>query len=186
MPPAPPERWLPIAGVPHYEVSDLGRVRSLDRVIPCQNRWGGIRLRRYKGRVLKPASDTHGYYFVALYRDQVHYDHRVHQLVAEAFIGPRPEGMEVCHGPNGKQDNRASELRYDTPAGNQADRLRDGTDNRGSKSGQAKLTEAAVADIRARARTGRRGTQKKLALEYGVSIATISLIVNRKLWPHIP
>ncbi len=184
MSPAPPERWLPVAGFPHYEVSDLGRIRSIDRVIPCWNRWGGIRLRHYRGRVLRLATNIHGYRTAVIYRDQVPHTLSVHVLVAEAFLGPRPDGMEVCHGPNGKLDNRPPELRYDTPAGNQADRLRDGTDNRGSKNAQVKLTEAEVVDIRSRVGAGL-VSQAALAREYHVSAATICLIVKRKLWPHI-
>ena len=46
----------------------------------------------------------------------------VHHLVALAFIGPRPEGAEVCHGPGGSKDNRPSNLRYDSPEANSAER----------------------------------------------------------------
>jgi HNH endonuclease/NUMOD4 motif len=180
-----PERWLPVDGFPHYEVSDLGRVRSLDRVIPCRNRWGGVHLSPYRGCLLKPKADAYGHLILTLYRDQIPYMCAVHRLVATAFIGPCPPGKEVCHGPGGKTDNRAVNLRYDTHTGNMADRLRDGTDGRGTKNHQAKLTEAAVADIRSRARAGRRGIQKKLADEYGVDPLTISFIVNRKTWKHI-
>jgi NUMOD4 motif/HNH endonuclease len=180
-----PERWLPVAEFPHYQVSDFGRLRSLDRTILCADRWGGTAFRHYRGRILKPQPGTSGYQFVMLYRDQVPYDRMIHTLVAEAFLGPRPEGMQVCHGPNGKHDNRASELRYDTPAGNMADCLRDGTDSRGSKSANAKLTEADVIDIRNRASTGGWGIQDQLAKEYGVSWANISQIIRRKTWKHI-
>lgn len=184
--PDEPERWLPVPGFPYYEVSDLGRVRSINRVIPCRNRWGGVHLTAYRGCLLKPKADPYGHLAVSLSRDQVQYMCAIHRLVAEAFIGPRPPGMEACHGPGGKADNRVANLRYDTHSGNMADRLRDGTDGRGSKNPAAKLTEEAVADIRSRASAGKRGIQKRLADEYNVSPLTISFIVRRKLWTHIP
>jgi len=57
----------------------------------------------------------------------------VHHLVAAAFIGPRPEGSEVCHGPGGFLDNRAVNLRYDTHHENIRDKIADGTDHNAIK-----------------------------------------------------
>lgn len=155
-------------------------------MIPCQNRWGGIRERRYKGRILRLASNKYGHRTVGIYCDQVPYTRTVHVLVAEAFLGPCPPGKEVCHGPNGKLDNRSSQLRYDSHFGNMADCLRDGTALLGGKNPQVKLTETSVADIRNRVKVGKRGVQKRLADEYSVSVATISMIVNYKIWTHLP
>jgi hypothetical protein len=53
--------------------------------------------------------------------------HNVHALVAEAFIGPRPKGMEVCHGIKGQLVNSLDNLRYGTPSENHMDMRRDGT-----------------------------------------------------------
>jgi hypothetical protein len=50
-----------------------------------------------------------------------------HRLVALAFLGPRPPGMFVAHGKNGRRDNSPGNLSYKTPAQNKADELRDGT-----------------------------------------------------------
>ncbi len=46
---------------------------------------------------------------------------KVHHLVAEAFIGPRPPGMVVCHNNGDPLDNRVENLRYDTQANNITD-----------------------------------------------------------------
>jgi hypothetical protein len=51
----------------------------------------------------------------------------VHRLVAAAWIGPRPDGQQVRHGPNGVSDNSVSNLCYGTLSENQKDRRRDGT-----------------------------------------------------------
>lgn len=185
--PDQPERWLPIAGYDYYEVSDLGRARSLDRVILCRNRWGGVSYRRYRGCVLTPGRNRRGYLYVNLPHDQGGGRmFAVHVLVAEAFLCPRPDGMEVRHGPNGQLDNRASELRWGTPKENNGpDKERDGTLLRGSRSPVAKLTEAAVIDIRARVTAGAVGIQGQLAEEYDVSFSLISQIVRRKIWRHV-
>lgn len=120
------EEWRDIAGYEKaYQVSDLGRVRSLDRVVV-----GGScgPAKRIKGRVMKPCiSGTNPYQTVTLYAENKPKPCTVHRLVASAFLGPCPKGHEVCHGPNGKQDNRLTNLSYGTRSQNQLDRYRDGT-----------------------------------------------------------
>lgn len=123
-----PERWEPISGYEHYEVSSLGRVRSVDHEILAANRWGTLTLRRMRGRILNGTVDRKGYAVVTIYSSpgEAGRERRyVHQLVAEAFIGPCPPGQEVRHGPNGKLDNRASQLCYGTHKENGEDRVRD-------------------------------------------------------------
>lgn len=120
-----PERWLPVVGWEGlYEVSDLGRIRSLSRT--TVNKLGVTR--RLHGRVLKPFEnrDT-GHSQLGLHRDGVMTLVRVHLVVLEAFVGPRPDGLEACHGPTGGFDNRLANLRWDTHSANMRDRTRDGT-----------------------------------------------------------
>lgn len=117
------ERWLAVPGFEgRYEVSDMGRVRSLDRVL-C-NRVGVWR--RLPGRVLKPAMRS-GHSAVRLYKDADPWFVAVHQLVLMTFVGPCPPGKEGCHGPDGALDNRLSNLRWDTHSANMLDRNKDGT-----------------------------------------------------------
>lgn len=119
------EEWRDIAGYEgHYQVSDLGRVRSLDRVV-IGGRWGK---QKRKGIVLKHSSSgTSPYQAVILCVGAKHKRCTVHRLVAVAFLGPCPSGQEVRHGPSGKQDNRLTNLSYGTRSQNQLDRYRDGT-----------------------------------------------------------
>ena len=103
------ENWLPVVGYEGlYEVSDLGRVRSLR-----------------SGHLLKMATNR-GYPRVGLNKDGNARAVRVHILVAAAFIGPRPDGQEVCHANGVKTDNRVTNLRYDTHAENNRDIVRHG------------------------------------------------------------
>jgi hypothetical protein len=123
------ERWLPVVGWEGlYEVSDLGRVRSLDRVTTNKN---GVD-RRFPGRVLKLYDNKRlGRLELGLNRGGakggIHVRARVHILVLTAFVGPRPDGMEGCHGPAGGYDNRLTNLRWDTHSENMLDRTRHGT-----------------------------------------------------------
>lgn len=125
------EEWRAVVGYEgYYEVSSLGRVRSLDRVSTLPN--GGSRF--YPGRVLaqSPADKKH-YRGVNLSVFGVAKMFMVHSLVAEAFLGPRPEGMQICHGDGDKENNRSGNLRYDTPTANIEDARRHGTIGRGLK-----------------------------------------------------
>lgn len=125
---ATPEQWLPIVGWEGlYEVSDLGRVRSLDRELDGKFR------KRMRGRVLSPILSGHHYPLVQLCRDGAVERHRVHRLVAQAFLGPCPVGMNVCHWDDNPLNNQLSNLRYGTRSDNMRDRVRNGTHNESSK-----------------------------------------------------
>jgi hypothetical protein len=165
---ATPEAWLPVIGYEGlYEVSDLGRVRSLPRF----NTAGGV---------LKTQFDRRGYGRVSLCCNGVPKVAKVHQIVAAAFIGPCPDGLMVCHGPGGSSDNRVVNLSYGTAQQNVHDKFRDGTMARGERHGRTKLTAASIRDIRARRAQGERVTA--LAREYGVGHATIGRIISGAVW----
>ena len=87
------EEWRDIPGFEgEYQVSDLGRVRSIDRIVEQDSRWGVIR-RRLQGKVLSPHLEKSGYLGVQLGRRK---KQRVHELVAAAFIGPRSPGATLA------------------------------------------------------------------------------------------
>lgn len=176
------ERWRSISGYEgHYEVSDLGRVRSLDRVVPHVRSKSGTC--RRVGLILKPGIDTDGYCMVLLYRDGRRELRKVHQLVLEAFAGPCPAGMQGCHDNRTPADNRLKNLRWDTPEGNHADRVRHGTDPVGERNPAAKLVAAQV--LRIRKLRARGITQRKCATIFGVSKSLIGEIDCRRAWAHL-
>jgi hypothetical protein len=124
-PSSKPERWLPIPGWEGlYEVSDLGRIRSLTRRTPV-----GIR----RGRVLKPFPAGAGRLGVILSANGRRANGRVSVLVALAFFGTRPPGMVVCHNDGNLVNNKASNLRYDTQSSNLLDKQIHGTDHQRNK-----------------------------------------------------
>lgn len=133
------ERWLPVVGYEgFYEVSDHGRVRSLDRVTPTLSR-GHLTVydRVILGRPLKIILDDSGRRpnpFVALCRDGIKEKGRIGVMVLEAFVGPRPAGMWCLHWDDDPVNNRLENLRWGTPKNNSEDALRNGVN------GQAKKT----------------------------------------------
>jgi len=168
----PIELWRPIAEFPDYQVSNLGRVKS-----------------RYRGKksggILRPG-DSHGLsMIVALCKDGICHTKRVARLVLESFIGKRPNGMECCHNDGNHKNDRLDNLRWDTHKSNIHDRIRHGTDNRGERSGLAKLTAQQVREIRAKY-IPRKYTIDMLAKQFGVSCSAIQLIVTNQRWKYMP
>jgi hypothetical protein len=101
------EVWRPVVGFPDYEVSNLGRVMSY---------------RRGRPRVLAPTPTNAGYHCVRMSRDgEGQRAILLHRVVAEAFMGPRPEGMVVMHVDNDKLNNARANLRYGTQKQNTRD-----------------------------------------------------------------
>ena len=171
---------MPIAGFEGlYEVSSLGRVKSLAREVLHSHG----NLQTCKERVLKPFINKGGYGTVGLHKNGSQLHKKVHALVAEAFIGPRPEGLQVRHGTRGKLDNSLANLCYGTPKQNSADKVRDGTHNRGERNPKAKLTEADIREIRSLLAAGKR--QKSIANTFGVANSTICFIKQGKIWAHV-
>lgn len=109
------EFWLPAPGYEGlYEVSDIGNVKSMPRLVIRGN---GNPL-PVRGRILKICVCTVGYPVVVLCGRGAPKSTMVHRIVAEAFLGPQPHGMEVDHRNGKRDDNRAVNLRWVTRAEN--------------------------------------------------------------------
>lgn len=169
------DRWRPVVGYEGmYEISDTGRVRSLDRVLSDGRRW--------KAREINPKPSGGGHLHVRLCAD-AHKWLFVHRLVLEAFVGPCPEGMECAHNNGDPSDNSLANLRWDTRKGNHADKVRHGTMVRGERSPRARLTEDNVREIFRLRRNG--ALLSEIAGMFSVTPANICAIVTGKTWRHL-
>jgi len=170
------ERWLPVVGYERlYEVSDLGRIRSLDRV----TRTNQFRV----GKVLACSIDraSTGYRYARLSKDGVCVKVNIHVLVLTAFVGPRPSPRhEACHDDGDRTNAALSNLRWDTPEANHADRIRHGTDIRGERAPAAVLSSELVQWIRESPQSSLR-----LAPILGVASSTIRAVRSRQNWWHL-
>ena len=153
-----------------YEVSDLGRVRSLDRKVIHSNG----REHFCTGTIIKGRLDKNGRYLVDLHKNGKSKTTRRYVLVAEAFIGPRPEGYDVCHIDGDLSNNKLSNLKYDTRTQNRIDIYR-----YGSRNPKSKLTIEDVLEIRRLEKT-KKYKQIEIAKMFNVRPLIISRIVRRE------
>lgn len=178
------ERWKPVVGYEtSYEVSDQGRVRSIDRVIH-RKQWDRNNNTmtstdyHYRGRLLKPAPTRSGHMMVLLGRG---HNKQVHTLILEAFVGPRPKNQEACHSDDNPSHNTLDNLGWGTRSKNLLDAVRNGKKAVGQKVKNAKLIEKDIPSIRLQS-IGPRGSIAALARKYNVCDATIRQVRDNKSW----
>lgn len=111
------EWWMPIKNFEgFYEVSNTGKVRSLDRYVKYKS--SGLKL--IKGKVLKQGLAKSGYYTVSLLKNSIQKTFTIHRLVSKAFI-PNPRNLAyVNHKDEVKTNNDISNLEWCTPKYNNA------------------------------------------------------------------
>ena len=105
------EIWKEVKGFEDYEISNLGRVKSLARIVTTVK--GS---RNYKEKFLKPSISGCGYLKVNLYKDTKAKTKKIHKLVAIAFLNHKPNGLKlvVDHINTVKTDNRLGNLQIIT------------------------------------------------------------------------
>ena len=112
------EIWKDIKGFEGlYQISNMGRVRSLDRDIVTTCR-GTVHTRHYKGMIIKPKYTPAGYQGVVLANSGVHIRAQIHRLVALHFVDGYKDGLVVNHKNEIKDDNRAENLEFVTSSYN--------------------------------------------------------------------
>lgn len=160
------EIWKDIPGYEgKYQASNLGRIRSLDRQLGIPGKKG---FRTMKGRVLRPGPTKSGHLYVVLGHGAS--GSPVHQLIALTFIGPRPNGKDVCHNDGDPTNNQADNLRYDTRANNILDTFKIGK----------RWRKLSLEDMKAILQEPPTTSGVSLAKKYGVSTTVISKVRLRR------
>lgn len=149
------EEWRPVVGYQGlYEVSNLGRVRSVDRT----SHYKDGRTYLYRGRVLKLRKGRDGHLRINLCKDGKLKTKFVHRMVLEAFVGPCPEGMECLHIDGNPANNCVDNLSWGTRGENMLDRVRHGSHHNANKTrcpqGHELKSENLVKSLEAKGRRG--------------------------------
>lgn len=167
------EVWKDVVGWEGlYQVSSLGRVKSLSRKYSPKEKY----LKPYK-------SNKYGHCVVNLCYRRYQRLAKVHSIVIEAFLGSKKNGEEVCHNNGDPTDNKLVNLRYDTHRNNQNDMRRHGTLCVGSSSSLSKLTEKKVCIIKKL--LSLKFKQKTIAKMFDTTQPNISQIASGITWKHV-
>ena len=175
------ERWKPIPGFSGYEVSTYGRVRTYR---PANGRGAFLN----EPREINPRTITGKPYLRVTLTDNdgQQVTRRVHILVLETFIGPRPtQEHGTRHLDGNPKNNHLDNLLWGTAQENADDRLAHGTQVRGKKVGIAKLTEQQVQEIKAAIPFWKKGMATSFANKFGVGRTAITEIRNNNTWRHV-
>jgi hypothetical protein len=168
------EIWKPVVEFPqHYEVSSFGNVKSVHAYHPSN-----------VGRIRKPQHDKRGYVVFLLSVNSKPYLRYAHRLVAEAFLGPIGEGMEVNHKDGDKGNPQLSNLEIVSRSENRAHsyRVLGVAPNRAVETnGNASLSWAKVDAIRAEYAAGG-SSYLKLSRAFGVSKTAIANVLKKRCW----
>lgn len=174
-----------------YQISNYGRVRSLDREIVQSNpQKTGLSKRLLKGQMLKTKTTKFGYEEIHLYNRSTQTKHyvRIHQLVAKAFIPNTENKRYVNHIDADKKNNHVNNLEWCTAQENithaHANNLI--TFRLGEKHQNTHLTKTDINYIRQNHKyRDKEFSAEALGRKFDVCTQTILNIVNRKIWKHI-
>ena len=175
------ELWEDVVGWEGlYEVSNLGRVKSLSRVVKRGE--GELRVKE-KIRVLVP--NTKGYLQVKLCNQKIKKYKIVHRLVGECFVENPSEKPCINHKNGIKTDNRAVNLEWCTYRENNLHAIKSGLigDRTGTNNSNSKLSEDDVKEIKGHLANGKKLTE--LAEIYNVTFGLIGHIKSGRIWSHI-
>ena len=168
------ERWKSVQGYEGlYEVSDLGRVRSLKRATT-------------RGIVLKLKESKRGYVVVCLCKGNKRSTISVHRLVASAFI-PNPYGKrEVNHIDGNRSNNNASNLEWVTRSENERHAYQVlGKEPSRPWAGKPRKFARVFSDADVIAIRSDKRPSRQVAAGYGVSKTTILNIRKRKIYTEV-
>jgi len=176
------EEWRWVVGSDTHQVSNLGRIQSRAQL-------GGFSGYSRTWRLLKPQLRQH-YLGVTVLVGGKQKQAYVHQLVAEAFIGPRPDGLEINHIDGRKQNNSSGNLEYVTRSENGKHSLRIGLRAmieplRGEQHPRAKLTQLQADEIR-QIYVAEKIGMARLAARYGVTKVVVSNILKGRSYAASP
>ena len=171
------EIWKRIEGFDTYEVSNLGRVKSIQHL----DSMGRLK----DGHYLKPALDGKGNYLhVNLYKNGKSHPKNVHRLVANAFISNPNSYREINHKDEDKTNNAASNLewcthKYNNNYGSKQCR------SRGTNNPMNKITSSIVEYIKKNHKAcGGTMRNKDLAEAFNISPTHVCAIAHGRRWGY--
>ena len=177
------EIWKPIKGLEDtYEVSNLGNVKTKERLVRNSSHGKKDGYRLLKEKVLSPKTKNNGYLEVSLtISTRSSKSFYIHRLVAMSFIGDIPKGYCINHKNGIKSDNSLANLEIVTYSEN----MKHAYDNGLNKPPvNYKFNDKQVRDIRNMKHvTG--FYNRQIAKIYNCNINTIQGITSGRTYKHV-
>lgn len=169
------EEWKEIKNYEgYYQISNFGRVKSLDRIVSgCDGK--SI---PHKGRILKPLDDGRGYHHIFLNKNGKYKVCKIHRLVGEYFIDNPFNKPYINHIDGIKTNNHQDNLEWVTASENQLHAIK--TKLRNIRKPIKRLTTSQVKKIKEDNRP-----QRQIAKSYDINPSTVWRIKSGKTWKHI-
>lgn len=178
------EVWRNIRGYEGiYQVSNLGRIKSLERFFIKNRRGGGNRMAVHQPEKIRfPSHDKDGYLKISFWSNGIATYNTVHRVVAIYFLNNDNGYPQVLHKDDNPNNPRWDNLEWGTQSKNIQDAANKGRGFRGDKNGMAKLKNEDVPEIRKLISKG--FSFNKIASLYNVSKSTIKSIRNKRNWTY--
>lgn len=175
------EFWKKIPNIDGYEASNIGRIKSINRVIPIIN--GRIKSKTIPECILKPIL-LEGYPSVSIRVNGVVKLKKIHRLVAETFIENPDNLPQINHKDGNKLNNSIVNLEWCTPKHNIKHAIENNliTRKKGEEHYFSRLTKEDIINIRELRKTRK---LNEIANIYGISFQHVSDIANIKTWKHL-
>lgn len=180
-----PHSTVEFVAVPGHTAYRLSRCGRLQTCLKKGKGCVGVRSDTWKD--MKGCINRDGYVVHVLTRDEGGRTYfYLHVLLMRVFVGPCPEGHEVCHQDDDKANNSLDNLYYGTRRHNIHDAFRNGRLKKGQESPNAILNDEKVRQIKARAAQGFKwGEQGRYAQEIGISQQQLCAILKGRAWSHV-
>lgn len=166
-----------------YEISNLGNVKSISRVVNSSVQKCGFRI--IKEKIKQSQDNGKGYKQLYVQVNNKRKLFYIHRLVAQSFL-PNPENKPQVNHINGiKTDNRVQNLEWCTSNENRKHAVDNNLMKKGENHSKSKLTEKDILAIRRLYRINPRFNKTNIAKKLGVRDTTIHKIINNQRWKHI-
>lgn len=172
------EIWKKILGYENYEVSNFGRIKSLEK-IDFMHRNNSYRTRKEK---IMRNGISNGYKSVSLYKNKKPKTFTIHRLVLSSFIENKNNKREVNHIDGNKHNNNLENLEWCSSSENSIHAIKNGLQiaKKGEQQYNSKLKDFEIIEIR-----NSDLTLNELSKIYNISTSVICSVKNKKSWKHI-